>query len=176
MSSSNIFMQMVTGLGPVVGEGLLEGWQGSVELKSFEWGMQAQKQQSKTKPGMAGAARSLAGVGPTIDVKMQALRFVKRFDVGSAQIHACLDNHKRVLSCSITVLHMQAGDRMVHQPGFMLTAADGYISEVEVDMVQTSSGVELIETVSLNFKEISMVYLKKFGKDNLPTLPFMHGT
>ena len=45
-------MQMVTGLGPVVGEGLLEGWQGSVELKSFEWGMQAQKQQSKTGPGL----------------------------------------------------------------------------------------------------------------------------
>ncbi len=176
MSGSNIFMQMVTGLGPVIGEGLLEGWQGSVELKSFSWGMQAQKQESKTPRGMAAAARSIAGLGENIDVKMQPLQFVKRFDVGSAQIHGCLDNHKRVLSCSITVLHMKAGDRIVHQPGFMLVAADGYISEVEVDMVQTGSGVELIETVSLNFKEISMVYMKKFGKDNLPTMPFAHGT
>ena len=38
---SNIFLQLITGLGPVptpaVGEGLLEGWQGSIELQGFNW-------------------------------------------------------------------------------------------------------------------------------------------
>ena len=37
MAWSNIFLQLITVTGPVIGEGLLAGWETSIELDSFKW-------------------------------------------------------------------------------------------------------------------------------------------
>lgn len=176
MSRSNIFMQLVTGAGPVLGEGLLEGFEGSVEILEFEWGMKALKDPKEKKPGGAlrNAVASMAGLGPPVTIQMAPLTFKKRFDVGSSQLHYCLDNHLPVLSCSITVLHIKQQDRIIHQPGFVLVATKGYFERCEFDVRDDGLSKELIETYVLNFKSITMTYLKTLGKDNLPTAPFFH--
>lgn len=179
MSSSNIFMQLITGAGPVMGEGLLEGWQGSIELKEFSWGMHALKDpKPKTAASLARqaakAAASMAGLGDTVTIKMEPLRFVKRFDAASAQMHLCLDNHLPVVSASITVLHIKQQGRAIHQPGFVLLATQGYFQEVDVELQPDGNSMELVETYILNFKNIKMTYLKTLGKDQLPTAPFFH--
>src|SRR5258706_10683834 len=102
MGSSNIFMQMITERGPVVGEGLLEGGEGSIELKEFSWGMHINKDEKKSKLGL-GSLASMVGVGKTVQVTMEPLDFVKRFDVGSMQMHLALDRHWKVLTATITV-------------------------------------------------------------------------
>jgi hypothetical protein len=107
-------------------------------------------------------------------VKLEPLTFVKRFDVASSQIHLCLDNHLPVVSASITVLHIKHGGRAIHQPGFTLVATNGYFSDVKIDLVQDGNSAELVETCNLNFKNVVITYLKKAGKDNIPTAPFFH--
>jgi type VI protein secretion system component Hcp len=178
MSRSNIFMQLITGAGPVVGEGLLEGFEGSVEILEFDWGMHALKDpKAKKKSGLGGlasAAASMAGLGKSVTVKMEPLRFKKRFDVGSSQLHFCVDNHLPVVSCSITVLHIKQQGRLIHQPGFILVATQGYFESCSLDVRDDGLSKELIETYVLNFKNIKMTYLKSLGKDNLPTAPFFH--
>lgn len=178
MAGSNIFMQLITGAGPIMGEGLLEGWEGSIELREFEWGMHALKDPKPKASGLLGAAASAAaaavGVGKPISIKMEPLRFTKRFDVASAQIHTCLDNHLPVLSCTITVLNIMQGGRSIHQPGFVLMATNGYFASSKLSVERDGEGVELLETVVLNFKNIKLVYNKRLGKDNLPTAPFFH--
>ena len=52
MSGSNIFMQLITATGPVLGEGLLEGFEGSIELKDFSWGMHALKDSTPPPAGL----------------------------------------------------------------------------------------------------------------------------
>ena len=172
MSGSNIFMQLITATGPVVGEGLLEGFQGSIELKEFSWGFHALKDTQRKSMKMKMA--SMAGIGKPVTMKMEPLQFVKRFDVASSQIHICLDNHLPVISTSITVLHMKHDGRAVHQPGFVLLATRGYFSDVKIDLVQDGTMAELVETVNLNFENIKVNYLKSVGKDNLPTAPFFY--
>ena len=172
MAGSNIFLQLVTATGPVVGEGLLEGWQGSIELKEFSWGFHALK--DTEKKSTAAKLASMAGLGKPVTMKMEPLTFVKRFDVASSQIHICLDNHLPVLSASITVLHIKHGGRAVHQPGFVLVAANGYFSNVKLDLVEDGNSAELVETVELNFEFITINYLKSLGPDNLPTAPFFY--
>ena len=172
MSGSNIFLQLITATGPVVGEGLLEGWQGSVELREFSWGMHVLKDPQKA--GYLAGLASIGGFGKTASVQLEPLTFVKRFDVASAQIHLCLDNHLPVVSASITVLHIKHGGRAVHQPGFVLVATNGYFSEVKIDVSPDGNSAELIETCTLNFKNIVITYLKTAGKDNIPTAPFFH--
>ena len=170
MAGSNIFLQLITATGPVVGEGLLEGWEGSIELKDFSWGMHALK--DPIKKSALGALGSMVGVGKTVTMKMEPLKFTKRFDVASAQIHLCLDNHLPVVSASITVLHIKQKGRMIHEPGFVLLATNGYFSDVEIELSQDGNMAELTETVKLNFENISITYLKTVGKDNVPTAPF----
>lgn len=177
MSRSNIFMQLITGAGPVVGEGLLEGWEGSVEILEFSWGMHALKDPKGRAGGlaaMANAAASMAGLGKPVTIKMEPLVFKKRFDVGSSQLHFCVDNHLPVLSASITVLHIKQQGRAIHQPGFVVACTQGYFESCELDVRDEGNSKELIETYTLNFKNIKMTYLKTLGKDNLPTAPFFH--
>jgi len=177
MSRSNIFMQLVTGAGPVVGEGLLEGFEGSVELLEFSWGMHALKDPKPAAGGLAGAAAavaSMAGIGKPVTIKMEPLVFKKRFDVGSSQMHFCVDNHLPVVSASITVLHMKQQGRLIHQPGFVVLCTQGYFADCALDVSDDGNSKDLIETWTLNFKNIKMLYLKTLGKDNLPTAPFFH--
>jgi hypothetical protein len=177
MARSNIFMQMITTTGPVVGEGLLEGWEGSIELLEFSWGMHALKDpkgKGKGLGGLAAAAASMAGIGKPVTIKMEPLVFKKRFDVGSSQLHFCVDNHLKIISASITVLHIKHGGRAIHQPGFVVACTDGYFASCELDVREDGLSMELIETYTLNFKNIKMTYLKTLGKDNLPTAPFFH--
>ena len=53
MAWSNIFLQLVTPAGPVIGEGLLEGWQTSIELDKFEWSAEYKKSTKEEKIGRA---------------------------------------------------------------------------------------------------------------------------
>lgn len=178
MSGSNIYMQLITGTGPVMGEGLLEGWVGSIELKEFSWGMHALRDTQANGPGLSGmsvsAARSMSGIGDPVTIKMEPLQFKKRFDVASSQIHFCVDNHLPVVSASISVLNIKQGQRAVHQAGFVLLATKGYFSDVTEELMSDGNSVELVETVNLNFQNIKLTYLQRMGKDNLPTAPFFH--
>jgi hypothetical protein len=174
---SNIFLQLVTPTGPVIGEGLLEGWQTSIEIDSFNWGVEYKVPTKESAGGLGGAiGGAVAGMlglkGGSL--KMNPLTIEKRFDIASAMIHTCLDNHIPILSASITVLNIKHGGRAIHQPGFTLVATDGYFTDVALDMKPSGMGVEVKETLTLEFKGIVISYLKRTGKDNVPTNPFFY--
>ena len=177
MAWSNIFLQLITPAGPVIGEGLLEGWQTSIELTGFKWGMKYNPEAKDPSKGLgaaaAGALLALVG-GAEKNVAMEELEFEKRFDISSAMMHTCLDNHIPIISASITVLNIKHHGRAIHEPGFVLVAADGHITDVDLSMTPSGSGVEVKETVKLKFNSIVITYLKKVGKDNLPTNPFTY--
>jgi len=176
MAWSNIFLQLVTLTGPVIGEGLLNGWETSIELDKFSWGLQYNESADAPAEGGFGsvvsAGASLIGLGADKNVSMGKLEMWKRFDIASAMIHTCLDNHLPILSASITVLNIKQGGRAIHQPGFTLVATNGYFDEVELDMEPSGNGVEVKEHLTLHFNSIVISYLKRAGKDNIPTNPF----
>jgi type VI protein secretion system component Hcp len=177
MAWSNIFLQLVTLTGPVIGEGLLDGWETSIELEKFSWDL-TYNDTAKAPAGgglggaIASAASALVGIGSDKNVEMGRLKMTKRFDIASAMIHTCLDNHLPILSASITVLNIKHGGRAIHQPGFTLVATNGYFTDVELDMESSGKGVEVKENLTLQFKSIVVSYLKRTGKDNVPTNPF----
>ena len=178
MAWSNIFLQLITVTGPVIGEGLLTGWETSIELDSFKWDCEFEADSNPaTKKGfgaaLAGKALSMLGVGG-VNLKMGQLTMEKRFDIASAMIHTCLDNHLPIISASITVLNIKHGGRGIHQPGFTLVAADGFITDVNVKMVPSGNGVEVKEEITFKFNSIVISYLKALGKDNVPTNPFYY--
>lgn len=171
MSSSNIYMRMITSRGPVLGEGLLQGWEGAIELKEFNWGMHVLK--DPAAEGLS-SLTSMIGMGKPVTVKLEPLEFVKRFDVGSMQMHLCLDRHWKVLSATITVLHIKQKGKFIHEPGFILMANDGHFSDISLDLAQDGNMTELVETCKLNFKQITMTYLKKVGNSVTPAAPFFY--
>ena len=66
MAWSNIFLQLITGTGPggavpmpVIGEGLLEGWETSIELDSFEWGCDYEHHHEAQKKGLGSSLAAL---------------------------------------------------------------------------------------------------------------------
>jgi type VI protein secretion system component Hcp len=197
MSWSNIYLQLITATGPVLGEGLLDGWEGSIELRGFDWGMGARTvaDQSGAGFGLAGL-KSALGVSKNVPIEMEPLTFTKRFDVASSAIHTCLDNHIPVVSASITVLHFSpsalpkgaAGDALgaaspvanvvggLHKPGFILLATDGYFESVDLNLEQDGTMSELVEQVTLNFKMISISYVKSVGPAAVPMPPFIYSS
>lgn len=124
--------------------------------------------------GVASAAAAMAGLGKPVSIQMEPLSFKKRFDVGSSQMHFCLDNHLPVVSASITVLHIKQQGRAIHQPGFVVMATQGYFESCALEVRDDGLSKQVIESWVLNFKNIKMTYLKTLGKDNLPTAPFFH--
>ncbi len=177
MAWSNIFLQLITPAGPIIGEGLLEGWQTSIELTSFKWGLTYSPEAEDPSKGFGAAAKgallALVG-GAEKNVTMKELEFEKRFDIASSMIHTCLDNHIPIISASITVLNIKHHGRAIHEPGFVIVAADGHITDVDLSMAPSGNGVEVKETVTLKFNSIVVTYLKRVGKDNLPTNPFAY--
>lgn len=195
MSWSNIYLQLITATGPVLGEGLLDGWEGSIELRSFDWGMGARTVADQSGAGFGlGGLKSAIGLSKNVPIEMEPLTFTKRFDVGSSMIHTCLDNHIPVISASITVLHFSpsalpkgtAGDVLsatpagslqgLHKPGFILLATDGYFESVDINLEQDGLMSELVETVTLNFKTISISYVKPIGPAAVPMPPFIYSS
>ena len=59
MAWSNIFCQIIGATGPVIGEGLLSGWQTSIELEGFEWGLSVE-QTHEPDLGFGGALKRAA--------------------------------------------------------------------------------------------------------------------
>jgi type VI protein secretion system component Hcp len=193
MSWSNIYLQLITATGPVLGEGLLDGWEGSIELRSFDWGMGARTVADQSGAGFGlGGLKSALGISKNVPIEMEPLTFTKRFDVASSMIHTCLDNHIPVVSASITVLHFSpsalpkgaAGDALsstpasalagLHKPGFILLATDGYFESVDLSLEQDGTMSELVETVTLNFKMINISYVKPIGPAAVPMPPFIY--
>lgn len=177
MSGTNIFMQLITEKGPVIGEALLDGYLGSIELKDFSWGMHALRDATPNPAGLSlgGALKSLVGAAKSISVQLEPLTFTKRFDVASSMIHTCTDKHTKVISASITVVHVRAGSIGIYMPGFVLLATNGYFSEVKVDIQSDGNSAEVVEVCKLNFQHITMTYLKTLLGTNVPTLPFTAG-
>lgn len=195
MSWSNIYLQLITATGPVLGEGLLDGWEGSIELRGFDWGIGARRVADQSGAGFGlGGLKSAIGMGKNVPLVMEPLTFTKRFDVGSSMIHTCLDNHIPVISASITVLHFSpsalpkgaAGDVLsatpagslqgLHKPGFVLLATDGYFESVDLSLENDGLMTELVETVKLNFKTISISYVKPIGPAAVPMPPFIYSS
>jgi len=177
MAWSNIFLQLITGAGPVLGEGLLEGWETSIELESFEWGCEYERSHEAASSGLGGLTGAISGALGLSgkNIKMSPLKMTKRFDIASSQIHFCIDRNLPVLSASITVLNIKQGGRAIHEPGFTLLATDGYFRDVDLTMTPTSgNAVEVKEVITLEFKSIVVTYLKRVGKDNVPTNPFFY--
>jgi type VI protein secretion system component Hcp len=178
-------MQLITEQGPAVGECLLDGYWGSIELKEFNWGMQALKDSTPNASGLsmgglANAAKGLIGMGAVVSVQLEPLTFTKRFDVASAKIHACLDQHIKIISASITVVHIRKGGLVPYQPGFVLLATNGYFADVDIQTQSDGNLLEVTETCTLNFETITMTYLKTLsmmglGENNVPTMPFVCG-
>ncbi len=177
MSWSNIYCQILTQTGPIVGEGLLDGYQTSIELLDFKWGMTVRTDAEKTDGGFgisAKALKSIVGLGSAKGLDLKELEITKRFDIASARIHSCIDSNTPIVSLSITVLHIKQGGRALHQPGFTFVATDGFFTESSLNLSPSGNGAELRETVKLNFRSVAMTYLKRMGKDNVPMNPFFY--
>jgi type VI protein secretion system component Hcp len=174
MSGTNIFMQVIAATGPVIGEGLKDGFQGSIELDSFTWAMTAQKQAEFLSAGNVVASMgSLIGLSPIKSYTWAELSITKKFDVASPILHTYLDNHVLILSVSITVLHIKPGGRTIHQPGFVLAMQNGYFTKSSLALSSSGGAAELTETMAFNGTGITISYVKSLGKDNVPTNPFV---
>ena len=179
MAWSNIFLQLLTGAGPVVGEGLLQGWELAIELEKFNWGCSYERAHEAPDKGgslgsmVASAAKGALGLSGK-NIKMNPLTMTKRFDIASSQIHFCVDRNLPVISALITVLNIKQGGRAIHEPGFTLLATDGFFRDVKLSLEKDGKGVSVKEEINLEFKSIVVTYMKRVGKDNVPTNPFFY--
>jgi type VI protein secretion system component Hcp len=177
-SWSNIYCQMITEAGPILGEGLLEGFQTSIELESFDWTMDGPStHKEQAAGGMAGAVSAVGGalgLAETREPEIGKLILHKRFDIASSMIHTCCDNQLKVLSASITVLHIATGGPGIHMPGFILVATDALIEDVTVTMDRGERGVEVKERVTLRANGIAITYMRKVMGISVPAIPFAY--
>lgn len=177
MSATNIYLRLITAGGPVIGEGLLEGWETSIELKEFGWELEYDTDaESSTSTILSRAARSAVnalGIGEA-KVKMGELTFKKRFDLSSYHLHLCIDNKIPVLSATITVLHMRPNVFPPHAPGFVLNAVNGSVESVKLSLSESGKQAELIEDVTMKFASFQMQYLKPVAGQPTPMAPFFH--
>ena len=183
MAWSNIFCQIIGATGPVIGEGLLSGWQTSIELEGFEWGMDV-SQTHEPDLGFGGALKRAAETAAPIrknkyEVNANNLTLKKRFDIASSDIHMLLDLKLPILSVSITVLHISPSGQTFHRPGFVILATNCKILSAEVTMAKAGDkGVEVKETILVDYQSITITYLRSIpgptGREPIPMPPFVY--
>jgi type VI protein secretion system component Hcp len=179
MAWSNIFLQLTTTKGPILGEGqVAPPFIGQIELIDFKWEMTAFKNPEAKggfKPSLSGAASSFLGIGGNeVQITLGKLSFKKRADAASANIMTALDNHDQVLLASITVLNIQNLVGPMRDPGYNLTVTGGYFSDLSLKLQSSQMGAELVEDVTMNFTGITITYMRKVDAINahVPTVPF----
>ena len=178
MAWSNIFLQLTTLVGPILGEGqAAPPYTGQIELIDFKWDMTAHKNPD-AKAGfgldLAAAASGFLGGGKEVQINLGKLSFKKRADAASALIMLALDNKVPVVLASITVLNIQNLVGPVRDPGYNLTVTGGYFSDLSLKLQSSQMGAELIEDVTMNFTGITITYMRKVDAINAhtPTIPF----
>ena len=179
MAWSNIYLQLTTLVGPILGEGqVAPPFTGQIELLDFKWDMTAHKNPD-AKAGfglsLAGAASSFLGIGGNeIQISLGKLTFKKRADAASSKIMLALDNKTKVVLASITVLNIQNLVGPVRDAGYNLTVTDGYFSDLSLKLQSSQMGAELVEDVTMSFTGITITYLRKVDAINahVPTVPF----
>lgn len=176
MGWSNIFCQIITPAGPVIGEGLLSGWQTSIELDGFEWSAEVDQTPETDNPGGALAA-AVETATPEIITPFKAGSLIlhKRFDIATSDLHTLMDNPEMpIISVSITVLHIAHGGQVIHRPGFVILCTDCKIKDVDVKMEPGEQGVQIREDVTIDFQSITITYMRSIGKEVVPTIPFVY--
>jgi len=178
-SGTNIFMSLITTRGPVIGEALKEGMQTAIEVEKFSWSFKVKevnKDGGKFSLPSKASMLMMAGIGSSSQAEMGTISLEKKFDLASPMLHAAVDNRWKIITGTITVLHIKPGDRPIHQPGFILNFGGGEIKKADVKMSGSGSSADLTETLTFNPSWISITYLRSVGKDNVPTNPFIFGT
>ena len=183
MAWSNIFCQIIGATGPVIGEGLLSGWQTSIELEGFEWGIKANSTHDPDY-GFGGALKRAAKTalpirGVDYEIETKELTLKKRFDIASSDIHLLLDLELPILSVSITVLHITPSGQTFHRPGFVILATDCKIKKADVQLAKAGDkGVEVKETIVIEYEAITITYLRSIpgptGREPIPMPPFVY--
>ncbi len=178
MAWSNIYCQIIGATGPVIGEGLLEGWWTSIELTGFSWGIDSDSAGDEKTDFVAMMKKAGETAKPIRGVKSSTkgglLTITKRFDIASSEIHLLMDQQLPILSVSITVLHMKPGPASFHSPGFVILATDCKINSVAESMEPGDKGVEIKESVVIDYKMITITYLRAVMGQPLPMPPFIY--
>ncbi len=172
MASSNIYMRLVLLTGPVIGEGLLHGWETSIELKAFNFdGQYTRKREAGL--GLASLA-AMIGLTGAPNFTMRSMTFSKRFDVASSAMHLAVDHKVPILTAAITVLHMMPNKIPPHTPGVVVNTQGGHLTKVDLKLGNDGKMAELTETYNMQFDMIEMLYLKPVNGQPIPTAPFFH--
>lgn len=182
MAWSNIYCQIIGLTGPVVGEGLLEGWWTSIELTGFSWEIATSSAGDEDTKSFVQALKKAAETAKPIrkikhETKSGDLTINKRFDIASSEIHLLMDQNLPIASVSITVLHMKPGPLSIHTPGFVILATDCKIKSVTNRMEPGEKGVEIKEIVVIEYAMITVTYLRTIphvGGPPVPMPPFIY--
>lgn len=183
MAWSNILCKVIRESGPVIGEGLLMGWQTDIPLSGFSWGVDTNLEALKADRDMgeelelASSSTVLSGTKQPVEVKNFTLK--KRFDVSSAELHQIVDNQEDVESVVVTVLHVAHGRGMViNLPGFMITLSECKFKSVNTELSRSDKGIDVMETYEIEFRGVTLLYLKTLPPAALqvtvPTLEFSY--
>ena len=112
------------------------------------------------------------------DIQDRNLTLKKRFDIASSDMHMMMDLKVPIISVSITVLHISPSSQVFHLPGFVILATDCKIKSVDVNMQRATAGVEVMETVVVEYGQIVITYLRSLpgptGSVPLPMPPFIY--
>ncbi len=178
MAWSNIYCQIIGATGPVIGEGLLEGWWTSIELTGFSWDINSASDANKKTSFVEMMKRAAITASPVRGVKSSAtggkLTITKRFDIASSEIHLLMDQRLPIVSVSITVLHMKPGPASFHSPGFVILATDCKIDSVTESMEPGDKGVEIKESVEIDYEMMTITYLRPIMGQPIPMPPFIY--
>jgi hypothetical protein len=157
---------MAAGVGAGVAAGAIGAVSGSGEATQAALAAAAAAAAVASLADAAGKKRGKCTLG--------VLRIVKRFDIASSRLQSCADNNVNIFSALISVLHIKGGGHLIHEPGFTLLATDGYIEKVDIEMEKTDKGVEVVEKLDIQFRNIVIAYSKRLLEHNIPMPPFKY--
>lgn len=183
MAWSNIFCKVIRDTGPIIGEGLLMGWQTDIQLNEFSWKFDVDLLEQKKDVDLGDAATLAQEASPLADVdkELKSGNFVikKRFDVASNELHQIVDTEEYVPSVVVTVLHTAHGRGMVvNLPGFVVELGTCLFKSVETELSRGEKGIDVMETYEIEFRSISILYMKTLPpialQVTVPTLEFRY--
>jgi|GEM_PF-4768794 type VI secretion system Hcp family effector len=150
MGWSQIFLKIsIDGLGTDgIGESEVAGYEGQIILADFDWSMKGHDVIKGT-----GASRTV-----TRRVNSETVSVTKRFDASSVTLMTAMRERKRVKSAAITVAHGFASGKADGglRNAFILELLDGYIEEIDLDLVSDGKAMVLQEELTIRYSKLNI--------------------
>ena len=155
-TTSQIYLDITLEGGSIAGEAKAGGYEGRIDIDSFQFTANAKEQSLKE-----------VQKGVVANLDLDRVTFSKAFNSSSLKLANALNQHKRFVEARIAIDQQYIEDdrRKFPNETLVITLKNGYVADIHLRTSEGNAGASIKEDITLSFQECEIVYYAETRSD-----------